>query len=165
MKIKYLFTALAAALTLFTSCSSDEDMATLDSVQVSQSYISLQAAGGSATMTVKANSDWEFTDIPAWLTISPEKGGAGETEVTFSADATTSTNTATVSLLCNDEKQLINVLQQTEKVELPISTCKEVIAGADGDTYKVKGTVSRISNTTYGNWYLVDQTGEVYSRC
>ena len=162
MKIKYLFTALAAALTLFTSCSSDEDMATLDSVQVSQSYISLQAAGGSATMTVKANSDWEFTDIPAWLTISPEKGGAGETEVTFSADATTSTNTATVSLLCNDEKQLINVLQQTEKVELPISTCKEVIAGADGDTYKVKGTVTRISNTTYGNWYLVDQTGEVY---
>ena len=85
MKIKYLFTALAAALTLFTSCSSDEDMATLDSVQVSQSYISLQAAGGSATMTVKANSDWEFTDIPAWLTISPEKGGAGETEITFSS--------------------------------------------------------------------------------
>ena len=162
MKIKYLFTALAAALTLFTSCSCDEDMATLDSVQVSQSYISLQAAGGSATMTVKANSDWEFTDIPKWLTISPVKGGAGETEVTFSADAATSTNSATVTLLCNDEKQLINVLQQTEKVELPLSTCKEVIAGADGDTYKVKGTVTRITNTTYGNWYIVDQTGEVY---
>lgn len=137
-------------------------MATLDSVQVSQSYISLQAAGSSVTMTVKANSDWEFTDIPKWLTVTPVKGGAGETDVTFSAGATTSTNSATVALLCNDEKQLINVLQQTEKVELPLSTCKEVIAGADGDTYKVKGTVTRITNTTYGNWYIVDQTGEVY---
>lgn len=162
MKIKYLFTALAAALTLLTSCSSDEEMATLNSVQVSQSYISLQAAGSSANMTVKANGNWEFTDIPKWLTITPQKGEAGETEVTFSAGAATSTNSATVALLCNGEKQLINVIQQTEKVELPLSTCKEVIAGADGDTYKVKGTVTRITNTTYGNWYLVDNTGEVY---
>ena len=137
-------------------------MATLNSVQVSQSYISLQAAGSSANMTVKANGNWEFTDIPKWLTITPQKGEAGETEVTFSAGAATSTNSATVALLCNGEKQLINVIQQTEKVELPLSTCKEVIAGADGDTYKVKGTVTRITNTTYGNWYLVDNTGEVY---
>ena len=162
MKIKYFFTALAAALTLLVSCSSDEDMATLNSVQVSSSYVALPAAGGSTTITVRANGDWEITEVPGWLKVAPEKGTAGETDVTFTVVAATKTNTATVKLNCNGETQLINVLQQTEKVELPLSTCKEVINGADGDTYRVKGTVTRIVNTTYGNWYLVDQTGEIY---
>ena len=42
------------------------------------------------------------------------------------------------------------------------ATCAEVNAGPESKTYRVTGTVDRIVNTTYGNWYLVDETGEVY---
>ena len=42
------------------------------------------------------------------------------------------------------------------------STCAEVIAGADGDTFRVTGICKSISNTTYGNWYLEDETGQIY---
>ena len=45
----------------------------------------------------------------------------------------------------------------------PVSaTCKEVIDGPDGKTFRVKGVCTSIANTTYGNWYLDDGTGEIY---
>jgi len=34
--------------------------------------------------------------------------------------------------------------------------------GTDGNTYRLKGTVTSIKNDKYGNWYLKDDTGEVY---
>lgn len=42
------------------------------------------------------------------------------------------------------------------------ATCAEIIAGADGTVYKVKGVCTEIQNTTYGNWMLTDETGEVF---
>ena len=43
-----------------------------------------------------------------------------------------------------------------------LKTCADVIAGADGTTFRVKGECTKIANTTYGNWYLKDATGEIY---
>lgn len=80
----------------------------------------------------------------------------------FTAEAATSTNEATVNLVCNEKTQQINVIQQTEKQELPISTCDEVNKGEDGVSYRIKGTVTKITSTTYGNMYINDGTGEVY---
>lgn len=42
------------------------------------------------------------------------------------------------------------------------ATCSEVIAGVDGEIYRVSGIVRNITNTTYGNWHLVDETGEIF---
>jgi len=42
------------------------------------------------------------------------------------------------------------------------STCADVIAGPEGEIYRVTGVVDRILNTQYGNWYLSDETGEIY---
>ena len=54
------------------------------------------------------------------------------------------------------------VVYDSSSGETPMSTCKEVLAGADGKTYRIKGTCTAIANTTYGNWYINDGTGEVY---
>ncbi len=43
-----------------------------------------------------------------------------------------------------------------------IATCAEVNAGTDGTVYRVSGKVKSIENTTYGNWYLEDSTGDLY---
>lgn len=48
----------------------------------------------------------------------------------------------------------------TEKVVE--ATCAEVIAGEDGKVYRVTGRVASIVNTNYGNWYLEDETGQIY---
>ena len=162
MKLKYIFTALVAALTLAVGCEEDIERH-LDEVRVSSSYVAIPAAGGSQTITVDAKSDWTFGEIPAWLTVSPTSGAAGETTVSFKADAATSTNEAMLYLTCDGKSQIINVLQMTEKVDLPITSCKEFNEnGEDGKSYRIKGTVTKIVNTTYGNMYINDGTGEAY---
>ena len=160
MKLRNIFTALAAAALALVGCQEEERF--LDEVQVSQSYIAIPAEGGQVEITVNAVDNWEITDIPEWLTVSPATGGNGETTVTFSASAAESTLEAILHLNCGSATQVLNVLQMTEPVEVPMSTCAQVIAGEDGVVYRVKGTVTSIANTTYGNWYLDDGTGVVY---
>ena len=161
MKLNRLFLTLAAIAATAVSCVKDE-LAQLDEVQVSQSYIALPTEGGSIDVTVTATDSWEITNIPEWLTVAPASGVAGKTVVTFSAEATSTTNESVLKLLCSGKTQLLTVLQMADKVELPISTCAEVNAAEDGPTFKIKGTITAIENTTYGNMYVTDETGSVY---
>ena len=161
MKLKNLFLALAAFAATAVSCVKAE-LAQLDEIQVSQSYIALPVEAGSCDVTVTATGSWEITDIPEWLTVAPASGVAGKTVVTFSAEATSATNESVLKLLCAGKTQLLTVLQMADKVELPITSCAEVNAAEDGITFKIKGTITAIENTTYGNLYVTDETGSVY---
>ena len=162
MKLKYIFAAIVAALTLAVGCEDDIETH-LDGLRVSSSYIALPAEGGTQTITVRARYAWSFGDIPEWLEVTPDSGLDGETEVTFKAGAATSTLTAELYINCREESQVINVIQMTEKVELPIISCKKFNEeGEDGKSYRIKGTVTKIVNTTYGNMYIDDGTGEAY---
>ena len=179
--MKYVYSALVAAVSmLFVGCSDDNDPTYLDEVKVSSSYIALPAEGGSKTITVTANADWQFAKVvattekdeegkdvtvyvekPEWLTLSAMQGGAGETQLTITATAAEESREVDLAITCAGAKQTIRVFQVTEKQEVPISTCAEVIAGPD-KTYRVKGVCTRIANTSYGNFYLNDGTGELY---
>lgn len=157
----YIFIALAVVMTLFTSCS-DDDAAVLGGLKVSQSYIALPVEGGSASITIESKAEWVITgnDKADWLAISVTQGSQGESEITFSADEAVDGRSVELKLICATETQNLTVMQG-----LPIvseATCAEVIAGPDKKAYKVTGVVSNISNTTYGNWDLVDATGKVY---
>ena len=161
MKLRY-FISFFALVALLASCSDDETVTLLDEIKVSSSYVSIDEAGGSNTITVTAKEAWSFDEeeLPQWLTVNPKSGGAGETQVTFSADATPDGRTAVLHVACADKKQTINVIQGLSTVSE--ATCAQVIEGPESKTYRVTGTVKNIVNTTYGNWYLVDETGEIY---
>ena len=161
MKLNRLFLTLAAIAATAVSCVKDE-LAQLDEVQVSQSYIALPTEGGSIDVTVTATDSWEITGIPEWLTVAPAAGPAGKTVVKFFAEAASATNESVLKLLCAGKTQLLTVLQMADKVELPITSCAEVNAAEDGITFKIKGTITAIENTTYGNLYVTDETGSVY---
>ena len=160
MKLRNIFAALAVAVLAFAGCQEKERF--LEEVKVSQSYVAIPAEGGQVEITVNATDSWEITGMPEWATVTPATGAAGETKVVFAAEAAAETREALVSLVCAGATQNINVLQMTEKVETPLSTCAQVAAGEDGKIYRVKGTVTSIVNTQYGNWYLQDETGSVY---
>ena len=120
--------------------------------------------------TIKAKHDVfgnlvnEAADIkektPVWLAADKLQGGAGETAITFSAEATSGGREFELTLVCGNNRQFIRVRQGS--LEAVSATCKDVIDGPDGKTYKVKGVCTAIANTTYGNWYLNDGTGKVY---
>ena len=161
MKLRYIL-PIFALFALLTSCSDDDAMTLLDEIQVSSSYVSIDVNGGSTTITLNSQEAWSFdeAELPAWLTVSPMAGGAGETKVTFTAPAAIDGRTAILHVACANKKQTINVIQGLATVS--DATCADVIAGPESKTYRVTGTVTRIANTTYGNWYLDDGTGEIY---
>ena len=174
MKLKYIIPSLIALLAfVLVSCEKDDDKTYLDGLRVSQSYVSLDVNGGSAEITLTADGDWAFEDqkwiqkkdttiapAPKWLKIDPVKGSAGVTKITFSADSTIDGRTVELKMVSGGKVQLINVIQGVATVS--DASCKDVIAGPDSKTYRVKGVVTKIANTTYGNWYLNDGTGEIY---
>lgn len=179
MKLKYILGVVLSAF-LITGCSDDDDtMGVFGDISVDQSYLSIPENGGNAKVTVKATKSWAFENIfrtitknddgtrdttynalPDWLTADVLSGGAGETVVTFHADATSGGRQAELHIVSGDHTQFLMIRQGS--MEAASATCAQVIAGADGKTYRVKGTVTKIANTTYGNWYLNDGTGEVY---
>ena len=161
MKLKSIIATVAAALTFAVGCVEETDHY-LSEVQVSSSYVAIPAEGGSVNVTVTSTTDWTVSNELEWLTITPASGSAGETSVAFKADAATETREGTVSINCAGQSQIINIIQQTEKTELPISTVEEINAAADGKSFRAKGTCTAISNTYYGNWYLEDETGSLY---
>lgn len=171
MKFKYFFIALIAVAGFFASCSDDKDLGQLDGIQLSQSStLSIPVEGGKVEFDVTSAADWKFVtndkkgnpvdSIPAWISSSCKGGSAGTTHVVFNAAATKGANNSTFKLVSGAQTQYITVIQGV--LNPPFSTCAEILAGNDGETYKVKGTLTKLSNATYGNWYIKDATGEVY---
>lgn len=159
MKIKNIIAVLFAVLAVTAGCALEEDHY-LSEVSLSTTYVAINMAGGSTTVQVDATDSWSITGAPSWLTVSPASGSAGQSTITFSAPTTLDGRTAEVVLSCGGKTQNINVIQGVSVVSN--ASCAEVIAGPDSKTYRVTGTCTAIANTTYGNWYLQDATGEIY---
>ena len=163
MKLKYIF-PIFALFALLTACSDDDAMTLLDEIQVSSSYVAIDEAGGSTTITLTSKEAWTFdaAELPEWLTVEPMSGGAGETAVTFSAPATPDGRKAVLHIACADKKQTINVIQGLSSVS--DATCAEVIEGPEGKTYRVTATITSWGNNyeRYGNMHLADETGTIY---
>ena len=171
MKFRYLIAALL--LSLATGCV-QEKIGTLSEIQVSESYVSIDVKGGEDAIDIVANYDWQIDEasIPSWLTVKPNKGGAGEYHIVFSAPETKTTNTAELKLVCGGKTQYINVIQYAQKAELKVITVADALAlikavdKGDGGSYNVdgeycvKGVVCKIMEMSaeYGNatYYISD---------
>lgn len=96
-----------------------------------------------------------------WLKFYPSlTGEAGESQLTISAPADVNGRSAEVLLKSGSQTQHILIIQGLPQATA--ATCAEVIAGPDAKTFMVTGTVTSIANTTYGNFYLQDNTGTIY---
>lgn len=185
MKTKYIFTAVIAAAAMFASCS-EEDNLELDNLQVSKSYVTIDPKGGEASIEITATENWSLNydvdvigkklddvkgivadttqskqlelDDNTWFTVSAEDGSKGKTTVTFTASATETSRSSSISIKAGDKLQTL-IIAQTVKADVEVVSVKEVLEGVESKTYRVKGSCSTISNTTYGNWYMTDSEG------
>lgn len=186
MKLKYIIPAAIAAMTMLASCS-ENDTLELDNIKVSQSYITLPEKGGDVAVEITASEDWTFDidfDVEekklddekgvvkyyvptkqldlkdnSWFTVSARSGSKGKTMVTFHADATTDSRSSALQIKAGDKIQNVIVAQTVGAQEVKAVSVKDVIAGTDGKTYRVKGSCTAISNTNYGNWDMSDSEG------
>ena len=167
MKLYRFFLSILAGAALAAGCVQEQVISTLDSIQVEKSYLSIELRGGVASTTVTSKADWAFDEstIPAWLTVTPLRGGPAVNSIVFAADENTGSSERTANLVLNigDRKQRFTVIQAGPGAyEAPISTIAEVMAGNDGQTFRIRGTVTTIANTNYGNLYVQDETGTIY---
>ena len=161
MNYKFLFTAVVALMSMmFVSCS-DDDATFLNEIRLSQSYVAIDKNGGEVSIDIAATDSWSIDEakIPEWLEVSPLSGEAGNGKITFKAAAYNGGRDCELVINCAGKAQHINVIQGLKEVEN--ATCAQVIAGPDSKTYRVTGTCTGIYNTTYGNWYLTDETGTI----
>ena len=156
MKKISIFSVVLALAVLLTGCVKESAMKSLKELEISNSYVPIPPEGGSFTVTFKANEAWKFKeDIPEWINISATSGAANaETSVTFSADACEYGREAVLQIETGVHVQFMTVRQGNMVAEEV--TCKEAMTGTAGKTYKIKGAVTKIVNTTYGNLYLTD---------
>lgn len=172
MKLKYLFPSVLMALSMaFVACGDDDDKKTTDEPQstteqetliLSQKLVTINPQGGQVEITISSSDSWTIAPVgkePTWLRITPTKGEAGDTKVTFAAAETLTDRAADFKVVCGKLSSIVKVEQAGSKT---LSTCQEVIEGNDSVVFCVKGKVARIENTLYGNWYLEDETGTIY---
>ena len=157
MKLRYLFSIILSAL-FFAGCA-DISTDSWDNIKLSQTYVSIPAGGGSTNVTINATEDWAFVvgeDWPAWLTVDKLTGAAGESTVSFSAEAVNGGRSAELQIKAGSNTQFVNVCQGSKSVTK--ATVAEIIAGPEGKLYEVRGVCTSVANTTYGNWYLKDDS-------
>ena len=190
MKLKYIIPSFIAVIALFTGCADDNEPTYLSNLKVSSSYVAFDVKGGTQKITVTATEDWSMDfmvpvkadslddekgivkyDVPtsqmatkenSWIKVSQLSGGAGTTDISFTVGATTATRSVTVRIKAGDKYQNI-IVAQIDDSPTPVSTVKDVLKGIDSKTYRVTGMCGKIINTSYGNWYMVDNEGnELY---
>ncbi len=159
MKLRYLLALLAASLLVLAGCDKEELTSSLKSIQVSKTYLSIIPNGGKETVKISSSVDWTISStLPDWLKVSPASGKAGsELDVVFSADSCAYGRQAEVQIKAGPHTQFITVRQGEMTVETV--TCAQAMTGTVGKTYRVKGAVTSIINTTYGNLFIDDGSG------
>lgn len=164
MKFKSILTLIFSTL-LLAGCSEDQVLGTFGDLNLSTTYISIPAEGGDVKVTLNAGEAWEFSAekdfaIPEWITVSQTSGEAGQTELTFFAEASKSGREAEMKIIAGAKNQFLKVRQG--EMTASTATCKAVNEAPDGKNFVVSGTITKIENTTYGNWYMNDGTADLY---
>ena len=166
MKLRNYILSILAGAALAAGCAQEQVISSVAEFKPEKSYIGLPLEGGINTTPVKATASWSFdtSAIPEWLTVSPTSGGAEVEHIVFAAEPNTGNSERSVNLVVNvgGKQQRFTVIQAGPgEVEAPLSTIAQVAAGNDGETFRIRGTVTSIVNTNYGNLYVSDDTGSI----
>ncbi len=177
MKLRYFISAFVAVVAVLAGCSDKFDPAHLDTVKVSQSYITMPEQGGSYDINMTANDAWVVTGIPEWLTVSPTQGEKGTYKLNFSVSEATESQSAIVYINCGGKTQQIFVTQECANAVKPhgqtpddpytvaeaLARCEAIGGTSDGVYYYAKGKIAYIAevSTSYGNaTFVISDDGQ-----
>lgn len=149
---KELITIFLGILLLATGCQEDLPQ----SAKIEEGKENLAFSQGSGTRTVKVTSShaWTAVSSGSWLTVSPDKGGAGTHELTLTAAAntTTSARTAQVNIQVGHKVSTIKV-SQAQKDALGLDRNSEVVAWPAGSvSFTLSANVDDYEITSDADW-------------
>ena len=128
LRRKYIIFLLSFILSFsFVNCGGggggDDDGPVINknSLAVSTSSITFDAAASQQTVNVTANCDWKVTCSATWLTINPTSGNANATLTLSAQENTITTREATVTVTGGGFTRTISVTQRGADVKLTVS--------------------------------------------
>lgn len=164
MRLGKLFFIGLAAAALFTGCK--EDTPETPSITVEPGTLQFVEGGETKTVTVTANRDWvvEIPESVDWITVTPSQGSANTTEtVTVKVEPNTDIERKeTITFNASVASASLEIVQEGKPIE--ITTIADFSAKTPNETdwYYLKGTITEIDNTEYGNLTIEDNTGSIY---
>lgn len=166
MKLKsLLFIGLTAAM-IFAGCKKDEELAT-PSISIDPTTLNVKEGGATETIVLSSSRDWTV-EIPetakGWVTVSPSSGSAVESqtiEIKVESNEGQPERSATLTFKASLASAVLEISQEGEK--MASISVKDFLAKAVDDNvwYQLTGTITDLYNTEYGNFHLVDETGDV----
>ena len=131
-------------------------------LNVSPESIEVDADATSASFTVSSDLQWTATSEDATVTID-----GNTVTVAFDANTVEEVKTYTVTVTANGvDPKTVTITQKeyvdTSKIE-ELTVAEFLNAPVDENVYyKLKGTITSVANTSYGNFDLTDDTGTVH---
>ena len=191
MKLRYILGSFLSAILFVGCADESSHMGTYGYQLEDETFVVIPADGGDAVVKLNADADWKFDDIfsvevtidgvkkklyyplpvklnkektegeLSWLSVDKLAGSAGETTLTFHADAVSGGRETDLRLSVGSKKQFIKVRQGS--LEASDATVAEVLAGVPGKSYRVTGIVTGWYGNyeQYGNFYITDATGTI----
>ena len=173
MKIAKLLLYSVASALILAGCTENEEDFGDPSINVNPAELSFGQEGSSNTVALVATRDWTATVEPSdadWITVEPSSGDASTDAQTVTVtvlENTGANRTATVTFAANNGT-VSAPLEVTQtgpggEPELEIITIAEFLKAnvSDDVWYTLKGQITDLYNTDYGNFTLVDETGSV----
>lgn len=150
MLVVVLFGALS-----FTSCGGDDDDEVIATLGVDTSSISLEAEGGSKSISIQSNVGWTVTGNSGWLTISPSSGSGNKAVVLQASENTTTASRSCDLVIKTDDGTLsktVKVTQNAAIVTLKVNGANEATLnfGADGNE------IQQINITANSDWNITN---------
>lgn len=167
------FISIAAAAFSFVACNV-EDAVQFPVIATKQAVYEAPVEGGEVAIALSSNVSWTASVAPATsrdnvddVTLSIVEGSAAtkELKVNFGANAGFNRG-AIVTFTSRDVSAAVTINQPGAKGELieEISIADFLAKSVDASIYyQISGTVTKIAQSNkYSNFYLADETGEVY---
>lgn len=164
MKIRNLLFIGLAAAALFTGCKEEET--TTPSVTIDPATLTIPKEGKTETVTISSNRDW-VAEVPTaaqnWVKVTPSSGSATESEViTIEVSANDAfERTAKVVFNASLTSATLEITQEGTPLEITTIADFKTKPVSNDTWYYLKGTISAISSTEYGNLTLQDNTGSI----
>ena len=174
MRIKKLFYALVPMLFLAMGACQEEPVQA-PAINLNEDEISIGAEGGESSVLIKPTRDWTATveNGADWLTVNPASGSSADVvvEVKVVAEANEGeARSAKVTFTAANIEEVLTVNQAAVSGggnepgdDEGVITVEEFLSKpVDGSVYyRLKGTITDLYDTEYGNFHLVDSTGDV----
>ena len=170
----YMTTLLALALiVLGTSCRKEKDINLASRVVLSQTEEITIISQGAPDFRFEVESDGDWVVVaPRWIKATPAYGNGNDVvTLSFQDNWTDGVENGTrhgqVNVECASGATSFVVCQQGDPAK-PSDEIKAITIGEfitlpeNGQIYELTGIVANISNMTYGNFDLVDETGSIY---